>query len=837
MLLDRPKRPLPTTLVLDFHDSYTRNVLSLVSQLFEDDLRSTASAAQLDNNADWEQAGWQDRVVVVNVASLSWDSFVHEILPHIDCVILGPGPGTPHKQSDFSWPHRLLEELGDRLPIFGLCLGCQGLATVFGGKVVKAAEPKHGQISLVRLSAACKGAPESPSTSPAAKSTSLSSLFAGIPSTFSAVQYNSLVVDSKTLPDELEVLAWTAGADGRDEVMALRHREKPLWGVQFHPESIESTYGARILSNFFSLALNFQAAWSSSPQPPAPTPDLPPHILALSTSLRVRSSLPIPSSPPIKWQLREEHFSNASEEWTPQRVFEQLAKGKSPLGEIWLDSARPGAERQYSHISIPQATWSYCIATDSLTIRTCDISDPSAPVQTRTVSVSSTGHADFFSLLTSGHRHMRDRVAFPPTGSPPVPVGFVGHIGYEMKDVSLPPSRRARSESEDEPEKMKGRSDCELAFAPIVLTFDHEDETWTVSGLVRSEADSDNGGAHGADFVSEFGADTKVWASWSSTLFDTLSSPPSLSCPPQSASLPPLVPRQPRPSYLSSIRNGQSLIRNGDTYELCLTTTFSGTLPPSSPLISDPYPAYLALRASNPAPYNAYFHLPRSGSADEVAHGGLAILSSSPERFLRISADGQACMKPIKGTARRCPDDLVEDERRKSALEADAKERAENLMIVDLIRNDLLAVCDIGSVKVEGLMKVETYETVHQLVTTVVGSLSPGVSPVEAVKASFPPGSMTGAPKLRSVQLLDELEGKAKRGVYSGIFGYLSISGASDWSVVIRTLVKRGQELTLGAGGAITHLSEPEKEWDEVLTKVDAVLGGLGGSAAQNGAK
>jgi para-aminobenzoate synthetase len=185
------------------------------------------------------------------IVGLGRDSFVNEILPHIDCVILGPGPGTPHRDSDFSWPTRLIAEFGDRLPIFGLCLGLQGLATTFGGKVrlrsapsgaeqvpivvkraerflsplqvIKAAAPKHGQISRIRLDRT---------------STTYLDLFEGVRDEFDAVQYNSLMVDAASLPRDLEVTAWTDSAvAGREpEAMALQHHVKPLYGVQFHPE-------------------------------------------------------------------------------------------------------------------------------------------------------------------------------------------------------------------------------------------------------------------------------------------------------------------------------------------------------------------------------------------------------------------------------------------------------------------------------------------------------------------------------------------------------------------------------------------------------------------------
>ncbi|GAA6009439.1 hypothetical protein JCM10207_003780 [Rhodosporidiobolus poonsookiae] len=830
------RRRLPTCLVLDFYDSYTRNILSLVARgLREVDLSlASANETNSDNDGAWDCDDWQKRIIVANVDSLSWDSFVTDILPHLDCVILGPGPGTPHRESDFSWPHRLLEQLGDCLPIFGVCLGCQGLATVFGGKVVEAKAPKHGQISLIRLSPSRTSLQE-----PAMLGTDhapVGHLFNGIPPTFSAVQYNSLVVDPASLPNDLEVLAWTDDADGRDEVMALRHREKPLSGVQFHPESIESTYGARLLSNFFSLALAFHASeTASSPASflsQSTKPDLPPHVLALSTSARppVAAAL-LPSPGEARWEQRSVVIANVAPGWTVQKAFEQLVKGKSSLGEIWLDSARPTSDPQYSHFAIPQAVWSYSLTGHALTVQT------STGLHSPASSVHQLQPSDnFFSLLSTSHAHLHRHTRLTPSSTPSIPLGFVGYVGYETKDASLPKHSTA-SRTDTNP-------DVELAFASTVMSYSHQTGEWTASALVRDGDDSPSD-LSAAAFVQDFGVDEAGWRAFLSSVTAVLSSaPPSDSTSPQPASLPPsltLTPRQSRDEYLSSIRRAQSLIRAGESYELCLTTTFSSTLPPDSPassaLIDDPYPLYLKLRSANPAPYGAYFRLPSSGSPAQVAQGGFAFLSSSPERFLRISATSaggasspaprlKACMKPIKGTARRAADPVA-DEQRRADLEGDAKERAENLMIVDLIRNDLLATCEVESVEVEKLMQVESYETVHQLVSTVTGLITPGVSPVETLTRAFPPGSMTGAPKMRSCQLLEELEGGQPRGVYSGVFGYLSISGESDWSVVIRTLVKRGEDLTLGAGGAITHLSEPEKEWDEVLTKVKAVLGGL----------
>ncbi|WP_346927582.1 aminodeoxychorismate synthase component I, partial [uncultured Arthrobacter sp.] len=266
-------------------------------------------------------------------------------------------------------------------------------------------------------------------------------------------------------------------------------------------------------------------------------------------------------------------------------------------------------------------------------------------------------------------------------------------------------------------------------------------------------------------------------------------------------------------AYKSKITEAQYEIAEGNTYEVCLTTALTADLPAPG---LDPRQAYLALRRRNPAPFASYLRF-----------GDLTVASTSPERFLRIAADGGMRAEPIKGTRHRDADP-ARDERLRQELESSPKDRAENIMIVDLLRNDLSHFAVPGSVSVSRLCAVESYATVHQMVSTIDARLRPGMPRAEAVAACFPAGSMTGAPKVSTMAILDRLEG-APRGVYSGAIGYFSLNGATDLAVAIRTLVLSGKTgggtvLSLGVGGAITADSSPQEEYEEIRTKAFGVL-------------
>ncbi len=257
--------------------------------------------------------------------------------------------------------------------------------------------------------------------------------------------------------------------------------------------------------------------------------------------------------------------------------------------------------------------------------------------------------------------------------------------------------------------------------------------------------------------------------------------------------------------YLDMIRACQAAIVEGEAYQLCLTTEARVDARP------DPLAAYLALRRSSATHHGALLRI-----------GEVSLLSASPETFLHIDASGLIESKPIKGTRPRGVTPSQDAILRVQLLGSD-KERAENLMIVDLVRNDIARVSEIGSVAVPSLLAVESYPHVHQLVSTVRGQLAAGLSPVDAVMACFPAGSMTGAPKQRATEILDGLEQRA-RGIYSGAFGYFAADGSVDLAMVIRTIVLDSTGATVGSGGGITALSVPEEELAEVRLKAAALL-------------
>ncbi|WP_221584791.1 anthranilate synthase component I family protein [Microbacterium sp. G2-8] len=369
--------------------------------------------------------------------------------------------------------------------------------------------------------------------------------------------------------------------------------------------------------------------------------------------------------------------------------------------------------------------------------------------------------------------------AHPVEPQDPLPFagGYVGSVGYGAKSIGRAPGG-------DGP-------DAQLVHLSRFVIIDHETRALHI---VAVGPDADESAARG--WIAE--AAERIRA------VPPLADPPA---PPPAGSADASVSRAQYVDHLATVR---TWLEAGDSYEACYTYTLRFDQAGSG------FEAYRRLRRTNAAPYASYLRLP-----------GREVLSCSPERFLAVSSAGWAETKPIKGTARRHADPAA-DAQAAHALAADPKTRAENLMIVDLLRNDLGRISAPGTVRVPSLMAVESYATVHQLVTSVRAKLLPRPAVgVRAAEALFPPGSMTGAPKKRTVELLDALE-VAPRGVYSGVIGFFSRCGSVDLAVVIRTAVVAGGEARIGTGGAITIDSDPDDEADETVAKSTPVLRAFG---------
>ena len=363
---------------------------------------------------------------------------------------------------------------------------------------------------------------------------------------------------------------------------------------------------------------------------------------------------------------------------------------------------------------------------------------------------------------------------------PPFQGGAIGSIAYEFGWTL---------ESRDPPARRRG-PDISLAFYDVVLAFDHhERRCWLI--------------ASGHPAAAEQGRQERAEARLTQFVALLDGATQSLAGEPHAMTWRPTLSRD---AFRSGVERVKAYIRAGDIYQANVAQRFVATLPDGcAPLV-----LYNALRAANPAPFSAF-----------LAQGDRAILSTSPELFLRT--DGRSIeTRPIKGTARR-QQDLSADRAAAEALLASRKDRAENVMIVDLLRSDLSRVCRPESVEVPALCALESYAGLHHLVSVVTGELRPECNAFDLLAASFPGGSITGAPKLRAMEIIAEIEGLS-RGTYCGAIGSFGFDGSMDLNIAIRTLVVEGGTAELRVGGGITILSEPDAEYEETLTKARRIF-------------
>jgi para-aminobenzoate synthetase len=670
------------TLIIDNYDSFTYNLADLIA-----DINQGAPLVVMNDAATWDE--------------ISREPF--------DNIVISPGPGRPDRTQDFGLSRDAL--LKANVPVLGVCLGFQGLAMASGGRLAYAPSLVHGEASMVRHNA--------------------NPLFAGVPSPFAAGRYHSFMIE-RPLPDNLEEIAWTD--DGL--LMAIAHREKLQWGVQFHPESILTEHGRRLLENFRDLSGSAGVA---------------------RRSMRRPRDVPRPSG------TRKAFWRELPRALDTDAAFCSLF-ATSPHA-FWLDSSlvSPGLSR-----------WSY-------------LGDASGP-NAETVSYDC---ADGFVAVERGGHHQHysgtifDYLNAQPQASPQTPPpcpftgGYVGWFGYELQQDC-------------------GSRVCRKASTPDSLLI-HSDRFIAVDHV------------EGKNYLvaidgPEHEARARQWLDETEAAIANLQLSP------------PIVPHGTRPldvvmakgehAYRASVEECLHMIREGETYQVCLTNELSC----ESDL--DPLDVYRVMRRINPAPFAAFMRWP-----------GGAVLSASPERFLSSDTQGEIETKPIKGTARRDPD-LRRDHELREALRQSRKDRAENAMIVDLLRNDLSRCCEPGTVHVSELFGVESYETVHQLVSTVRGTLRPDCTVTDLLQAAFPGGSMTGAPKLRTLEIVDRLEQRA-RGIYSGALGWIGADGAADLSIVIRTIVAQQGRFTIGVGGGVVAASTPQAEYAEMLLKAQASIKAL----------
>lgn len=671
--------PMTRTLLIDNYDSFTYNLHQLLTEV------NGHEPVVVRNDADWSTLDPRD----------------------FDNVVISPGPGRPERHQDFGIAARPIQEWD--LPVLGVCLGHQGICHLLGAEVRHAPEPRHGRLSQVTHTGL--------------------DLFAGLPSPFAVVRYHSLAVGA--LPGELEALAWSE--DG--VLMGVRHRTRPLWGVQFHPESVSTEYGHELLANFRDLT----HAWHARTAGPAAD-----------------------AGPPYRLHVRRLPWAP-----DPEAAYAELFAA-APHG-FWLDSGSAPRQGRFSLMGDGAGPLG-----EYVTYRAAE----------RLVRVEPSGRRVRGTFLEYLDGELAARRVDGGTDLPfGFRLGYVGYLGYELKaDLGAFTTHTAET------------PDAALVFADRALVVDHAEQTCYLLRLSRHQDDAEV-------------------AAWFETVGERLRGlPPTPVLPrgagPADAHPAPVELRHGKDAYLRMVGECLEELRQGESYEICLSNTAVAETR------IDALTTYSTLRRVSPVPYGALLDFP-----------GVAVLSASPEQFLAVAPDGAVTSKPIKGTRPRGATE-AEDARLRDSLTGSEKDRAENLMIVDLVRNDLGVVCRPGSVHVPVLCGVETFPQVHHLVSTVRGTLREGRSAVDCVRAAFPPGSMTGAPKLRTMEIIDRLE-QGPRGVYSGAIGWFSLGGGCELSVVNRTIVATPETVGYGVGGAVVALSDPAEEFAETMVKARAMATAL----------
>ncbi|QCE07954.1 para-aminobenzoate synthetase [Vigna unguiculata] len=819
------------TLLIDNYDSYTYNIYQELSVI-------NGVPPVVIQNDEW-----------------TWEELYHYLYEEnaFDNIVISPGPGSPACPEDIGICLQVLLKCWD-VPILGVCLGHQALGYVHGAQIVHASEPIHGRLSEVEHNG-CQ-------------------LFRDVPSGrnygFKVVRYHSLVIDLESLPKELIPIAWTSststlpfiGCDdfGKSNVheaqkvesifvdpvlaivengssnhfdygstrstrvlMGIRHSSRPHYGVQFHPESVATCYGSQIFKNFREITEDYWLRFRSSFKEKRAYSNA---CMQLSNVIEVCSSISaennavdqlkkiVHAERDLEYNKTEmkhlEMFNMVNThhattgykclklEW---RKFGHLAGqvggaesifcelfGHETENTFWLDSSSTEKERaRFSFMGgkggplWKQLTFRLSHQSDGSSKGGGYLSLEDCQGSAETIFLKE-GFLDFLNKELLSYRYDKNEYEGLPFD---FHGGYVGYIGYDLKVECGVKSNRHKSKTPDA---------C-FFFADNLVVVDHKNDDVYILAIHEENSSVTQWLDDTEEKLLSLDGSVKMALGKQDSHYLTLSS--------NKAGF---AAEKSREQYIEDVKKCLNYIKDGESYELCLTTQMKKPIKELNSL-----GLYLHLRERNPAPYAAWLNFSKED---------LCICCSSPERFLQLDRKNTLEAKPIKGTIGRGAT-KEEDEQLKLKLQFSEKDQAENLMIVDLLRNDLGRVCDPGSVHVPRLMDVESYATVHTMVSTIRGKKRSDVSAVDCVKAAFPGGSMTGAPKLRSMEILDSIE-SCSRGIYSGCIGFFSYNQTFDLNIVIRTVILHESEASIGAGGAIIALSNPEDEYEEMVLKTRA---------------
>ncbi|CAN1237921.1 Aminodeoxychorismate synthase, chloroplastic [Linum grandiflorum] len=790
------------TLLIDNYDSYTYNIYQELSVV-------NGVPPVVIRNDEW-----------------TWEQLCYYLYQEkaFDNIVISPGPGTPTCAADIGVCLRLLHECRD-IPLLGICLGHQAMGYVHGARIIHASEPVHGRLSEIEHDG-CR-------------------LFSNIPSGpksgFKVVRYHSLVIDAESLPKEIIPIAWTTTSGThsflethsssalphelehqitvddfyhnlsaaiqdvgfqssnhagkmlrRNVVMGIRHSTWPHYGLQFHPESIATCHGRQIFENFRKITKDYwQKSRSASINGHRIHYPARMQVSDASNLFQVSKSRQLVCNasdhPFDDASLRRELMVNADVgEASPLNVsVSDISHTHKHLKLTWRKfdqfASRIGGSRSifsglYGELQGQNTFWLDSSSVERGRARFSFMGGKGGALwKQMTFKLSDKSGGD-----SKGGGHLSIEDSEGSTNSIFLENGFLDFLNQELQSYDYD-----EKDFEGLPFEFYGGYIGYLGYGLKVecsrISNQHESGTPDACFFF---ADNFVVVDHSTDDVYILSVHEASCTSNTQWLDDTEKK---------------LLNLRPTASTKSNVETPQT------------SSSFSPSELRKRVGDIDSLGLYLHLREKNPAPYAAWLNF---------SSENLSICCSSPERFLRLDGDGVLEAKPIKGTIARGTT-KEQDEQLKCQLQYSEKDQAENLMIVDLLRNDLGRVCEPGSVHVPRLMEVESYATVHTMVSTIRGQKNPNVSSVDCVKAAFPGGSMTGAPKLRSMEILDGLE-SCSRGIYSGSIGYFSYNKTFDLNIVIRTVVVHEGEASIGAGGAIVALSNPEDEYDEMLLKTRA---------------